>query len=109
MVGTEITVTVMGVRGSQVRLGVNAPKNVAVQPARSTFGEEKTASYGNPADLVCLSKHSVHRRRDEYPKRCRVRGRAAIHLRFDVRALDVSRSGAAVVEGKAGTREGPRK
>jgi carbon storage regulator len=30
MVGDEITVTVLGVKGNQVRLGVNAPKNVAV-------------------------------------------------------------------------------
>jgi carbon storage regulator CsrA len=30
MIGTEITVTVLGVKGNQVRLGVNAPRNVAV-------------------------------------------------------------------------------
>lgn len=30
MVGDEITVTVLGVKGNQVRLGVNAPKDVAV-------------------------------------------------------------------------------
>lgn len=30
VVGDEITVTVLGVKGNQVRLGVNAPKEVAV-------------------------------------------------------------------------------
>lgn len=30
MVGDDITVTVLGVKGNQVRLGVNAPKEVAV-------------------------------------------------------------------------------
>lgn len=30
MVGDEITVTVLGVKGNQVRLGVNAPKDVEV-------------------------------------------------------------------------------
>lgn len=30
MVGDDITVTVLGVKGNQVRLGVNAPKHVAV-------------------------------------------------------------------------------
>ena len=29
-IGTEITVTVLGVTGNQVRIGVNAPRNVAV-------------------------------------------------------------------------------
>ena len=30
MIGDEVTVTVLGVKGNQVRLGVNAPKEVAV-------------------------------------------------------------------------------
>ncbi|MRC44363.1 carbon storage regulator CsrA [Bacillus thuringiensis] len=30
MVGDDVTVTVMGVKGNQVRIGVNAPKEVAV-------------------------------------------------------------------------------
>ncbi|ART62309.1 carbon storage regulator CsrA [Kushneria marisflavi] len=30
MVGDEITVTVLGVKGNQVRLGVNAPRDVSV-------------------------------------------------------------------------------
>lgn len=30
MVGDDVTVTVLGVKGNQVRIGVNAPKNVAV-------------------------------------------------------------------------------
>jgi carbon storage regulator len=30
MIGDAITVTVLGVKGNQVRLGVNAPKDVAV-------------------------------------------------------------------------------
>ena len=33
MVGDEVTVTVLGVKGNQVRLGVNAPKEVAVHRA----------------------------------------------------------------------------
>lgn len=30
MVGDEVTVTVLGVKGNQVRLGVNAPKHISV-------------------------------------------------------------------------------
>jgi carbon storage regulator len=30
MVGDEVTVTVLGVKGNQVRIGVNAPKDIAV-------------------------------------------------------------------------------
>ena len=54
MIGNDVTVTVLGVKGNQVRVGVNAPKDVAVhreeiyerirreeegeaQPARSTI------------------------------------------------------------------------
>jgi len=30
MIGDEVTVTVLGVRGNQIRIGVDAPKDVAV-------------------------------------------------------------------------------
>jgi carbon storage regulator len=30
MVGDEVTVTVLGVKGNQVRIGVDAPKHIAV-------------------------------------------------------------------------------
>ncbi|MGC1387514.1 MAG: carbon storage regulator CsrA [Steroidobacteraceae bacterium] len=30
MIGNEVTFTVLGVKGNQVRIGVNAPKDVAV-------------------------------------------------------------------------------
>ena len=30
MIGDQVTVTVLGVKGNQVRIGVNAPRDVAV-------------------------------------------------------------------------------
>lgn len=30
MIGSDVTVTVLGLKGSQVRIGVNAPKDVTV-------------------------------------------------------------------------------
>jgi|TARA_B110001469_G_scaffold124145_1_gene137304 carbon storage regulator len=30
MVGDDVTVTVLGVKGNQVRIGVNAPRDIAV-------------------------------------------------------------------------------
>ena len=30
VIGDDVTVTVLGVQGNQIRLGINAPKNVSV-------------------------------------------------------------------------------
>jgi carbon storage regulator len=30
MIGNDVTVTILGVKGNQVRVGINAPKSVAV-------------------------------------------------------------------------------
>jgi carbon storage regulator len=43
MVGSDITITVLGVKGNQVRIGINAPKDVAVQSEKAAEQAEKAA------------------------------------------------------------------
>ena len=49
MIGEDVTVTVLGVKGNQVRIGVNAPREVAVH-REEIFERIKREESGESAD-----------------------------------------------------------
>jgi carbon storage regulator len=55
MIGNDVTVTILGVKGNQVRVGINAPKDVAVHREeiyerikREQEGESQGEPQGEP-------------------------------------------------------------
>jgi carbon storage regulator len=52
VIGEEVTVTVLGVKGNQVRLGVNAPREVAVHREEIFERIKRERANGNGEDVA---------------------------------------------------------
>jgi carbon storage regulator len=52
MIGDSVTVTILGVKGNQVRVGITAPKDVAVHREEifQRIGKESAAGAENPPE-----------------------------------------------------------
>jgi carbon storage regulator len=66
MVGDEVTVTVLGVKGYQVRLGFTAPANVAVH-REEVYERTPPEGLDKTHQVKAASRPSSGRRRDSTP------------------------------------------
>jgi carbon storage regulator len=57
MIGDEVTITVLGVKGNQVRVGINAPKSVAVH-REEIYERIKREQQGGGGETGDKTKHT---------------------------------------------------
>jgi carbon storage regulator len=72
-IGDDIEITILGVSGNQVRLGISAPKNVAVD--REEIYQRKKAGYPKPSPAHGAATAEVEPNMEGRANRSEIRGR----------------------------------
>lgn len=69
MIGNEVTVTVLGVKGNQIRIGINAPKQVAVHREEifDRIQREQASGFHHAVDAPPATLHASAASRDYMP------------------------------------------
>ena len=51
VIGDDVTVTILGVKGNQVRIGVDAPRDVSVNREELAHKDDKTPTWRSDKDI----------------------------------------------------------
>lgn len=68
MIGDDVTLTILGVQGNQVRIGINAPKNIAIHRKEIYLRiKNQQAGRSDPAEPARASAHGGKREDERKP------------------------------------------